>query len=80
MVAAGMAAVVIGSGHFYTGRWLEGAIMLTLAVVLSWAIVAVSLWALFLLVVIWQWQITAAYDHAAEYDWASIHQAEIRER
>jgi hypothetical protein len=79
-VAAGMAAVIIGSGHLYVGKYLEGGIMLALAIVLSWAVVAVSLWALFFLAVIWQWQIADAYDHAVEYDWASIYQSEAQGR
>lgn len=80
LLAAGMGAVVIGSGHLYTGRWLEGVALLAAALVLTWAIFNVSLWALFFLAVIWQWQIINAYDRAADFDWASINQAEMRGR
>jgi hypothetical protein len=75
-----MGAVVIGSGHFYAGKWLEGVGLLAAAVVLTWAVFNVSLWALFFLAVIWQWQIINAYDRAADFDWNSIYQAEMRGR
>ena len=78
MVAGGMAAVIIGSGHLYVGKYLWGVLMLALAIVLTWAVVAVSLWSLFLLAIVWQWQIADAYDNAVDYDWASIHQAEVQ--
>ena len=50
--------------------------MLALAIVMTWAVVTVTLWSLFLLAFVWQWQIADANDHAVDYDWASIYQAE----
>lgn len=79
MVAAILGAAVIGSGHMYAEKWLQGVGYLVSAIVLTWSITNVSLWALFFLAVIWQWQIVDAYDHAVEYDWESIFQAEAKE-
>lgn len=79
LLAACLGAVVIGAGHFYVGKRLEGVGYLVTAVLLTWAFFAVSIFALFFLAVIWEMQITEAYDGAVEFDWASIIQAEMGE-
>jgi hypothetical protein len=75
-LAAGMSLAVIGSGHFYVGRYREGAAYLGAAVALTWAIVNVSIFSLFFLAVLWEFQITEAFDAAVEFDWNSIIEAD----
>lgn len=77
LLAACLGAVVIGAGHFYVGKRLEGAGYLIAAMVLAWAFFAVSIFALFFLAVIWEMQLTEAYDGAVEFDRVSIIQAEM---
>jgi len=77
LLAACLGAVVIGAGHFYVGKRLEGAGYLATAILLTWAFFAVSIFALFFLAVIWEMRLTEAYDGAIEFDWASILQAEM---
>jgi ABC-type transport system involved in cytochrome c biogenesis permease subunit len=79
LLVALMSAVVIGSGHLYCEDYKEGTTLPGAAVVLTLAVVYVSPWALFLLAVIWNYQIFSAYDRAVEFDWSSIYEADERE-
>lgn len=77
LLAACLAAVVIGAGHFYVGKRLEGAGYLATAIVLTWAFFTVSIFALFFLAAVWKMQLMEAYDRAVEFDWAPILQDEM---
>ncbi len=76
LLAAGMSVAVIGSGPLYAKRYREGAAYLGTAVVLTWAVTNVNLWALFILALLWSYQIMLAYDAAVEFNWNSIYEAD----
>ena len=73
-----MSVAVIGSGLFFVKRYREGAAYLGTAIVLTWAVTNINLWALFLLAVLWEYQIGLAYDAAVEFDWNSIFEADSK--
>ena len=80
LLVAAMSTVVIGSGHIYCKSYAVGALYFGLAVFLTWAFTAWdswwNLWSLFLLAIMWQYQIFQAYDLAVHFDWSSIFRAD----
>jgi hypothetical protein len=79
LLVALMSAAVIGSGHLYCKDYVVGAAYLGVAVILTWSITNISLWALFVLAVLWNYQIFSSYDRAVKFDWDSVFKAEERE-
>jgi hypothetical protein len=75
-----MSAVVIGSGHIYCGKRTVGLAYLVTAIVLTILIFFIHLFALFLLSVVWEYQIFTAYELAIDYDWNQIFKAEELEQ
>ena len=52
LLVALMSAAVIGSGHLYCKDYVVGAAYLGAAVILTWSVTNISLWALFVLAVL----------------------------
>lgn len=67
-VAAVLGGLVIGAGHIYARRYLEGAFLFMLAVTLAYLTMNLFLQALYALAVLWTIQIWLAYDAAEEFD------------